>query len=212
MIREEAIRKLKAWDFLDNDEKEVLETLIPELKESEDEKIRKWIIDDIKYNMNNETLESSEYKKQGEKAIAWLEKQSKQKPVNKAVPKFRVGDTMRTLQEANDGYTDGMPVVVSIDNEYYHCTNELIAIKDQDDYEFPPINVKQKPIDKVDEWAKLVDEVKPKWTEEDNDMLDTIESWLDTLCEYLEDSSSECIPNVKFCINWLKSLKQRIGG
>lgn len=65
-------------------------------------------------------------------------------------PKFKVGDTMRTLQEANGGYTDGMPVVVSIDNEYYHCTNELIAIKDQDDYEFPPINVKQKPSDKVE--------------------------------------------------------------
>lgn len=65
-------------------------------------------------------------------------------------PKFKVGDTMRTLQEANDGYTDGMPVVVSIDNEYYHCTNELIAIKDQDDYEFPPINVKQKPADKAE--------------------------------------------------------------
>ena len=67
-----------------------------------------------------------------------------QKPADKVEPKFKVGDTMRTLQEANDGYTDGMPVVVSIDDEYYHCTNELIAIKDQDDYEFPPINVKQK--------------------------------------------------------------------
>ena len=51
----------------------------PELKESEDEKIRKWIIDDIRYNMNNEPLNNSEYKKEAEKAIAWLEKQG-QKP------------------------------------------------------------------------------------------------------------------------------------
>ena len=79
------------------------------------------------------------------------------KPADKVEPKFRVGDTMRTLQEANDGYTDGMPVVVSIDNEYYHCTNELIAIKDQDDYEFPPINVKQKPADKVEPKFKVDD-------------------------------------------------------
>ena len=78
------------------------------------------------------------------------EKQGKQKPADGVKPKFNVGDTMRTLQEANDGYTDGMPVVVSIDNEYYHCTNELIAIKDQDDYEFPPINMKQNPDDKVE--------------------------------------------------------------
>lgn len=55
-----------------------LQGIFPELAESEDEKIRKWIIDDIKYNMDNEPLNSSEYKKQGEKAIAWLEKQGKQ--------------------------------------------------------------------------------------------------------------------------------------
>ena len=60
------------------DVKEELETIFPELKESEDEKIRKWIIDDIRYNMNNESLNNSEYKKEAEKAIAWLEKQSKQ--------------------------------------------------------------------------------------------------------------------------------------
>ena len=52
--------------------------LFPELKESEDERIRKWIIDDIRYNMNNEPLNNSEYKKEAEKAIAWLEKQWEQ--------------------------------------------------------------------------------------------------------------------------------------
>ena len=69
-----------------------------------------------------------------------LEHQDALKPIDKVEPKFNIGDTMRTLKEASKGITDGMPVVVSIDNEYYHCTNELIAIKDQDDYEFPPIN------------------------------------------------------------------------
>lgn len=81
--------------------------------------------------------------------IAWLEKQGIQ-PTDKIEPKFKPGDTMRTWREAANGYTDGMPVVVSIDNEYYHCTNELIAIKDQDDYEFPPINVKKNPADNVE--------------------------------------------------------------
>lgn len=71
-------------------------------------------------------------------------KRDEQKPTDNAEPKFNIGDTMRTWREAANGHTDGMPVVVSIDNEYYHCTNELIAIKDQDNYEFPPINVKQK--------------------------------------------------------------------
>ena len=52
----------------------IAEGIFPELKESEDDRIRKWIIDDIRYNINNEPLNNSEYKKKAEKAIAWLEK------------------------------------------------------------------------------------------------------------------------------------------
>lgn len=50
------------------------EQIFPELQGNEDEKMRQWIIDDIRYNMNNESLFHSEYKKKAEKAIAWLEK------------------------------------------------------------------------------------------------------------------------------------------
>lgn len=42
MTREEAIEIIKAWDFLDNDERKVLEILIPELK-SKDERIRTFL-------------------------------------------------------------------------------------------------------------------------------------------------------------------------
>ena len=69
----------------------IAEEIFPELKESQDEKIRKWIIDDIRYNMNNEPLNNSEYKKKAEKAIAWLEKQGKQL-ADKNEPRFEVGD------------------------------------------------------------------------------------------------------------------------
>ena len=58
----------------------VAEEIFQELKESDDEKIRRWIIDDIRYNMNNEPLNNSEYKKKAEKAIDWLEKQCEQNP------------------------------------------------------------------------------------------------------------------------------------
>ena len=53
------------------------EQIFPELQGNEDEKMRQWIIDDIRYNVNNESLFYSEYKKKAEKAIAWLEKQGK---------------------------------------------------------------------------------------------------------------------------------------
>lgn len=48
---------------------------------------------------------------------------------------------------------------------------------------------------------------KPAWSKEDDDMITTIEGWLDTLCEYLNDSSSEYISYIESCINWLESLR-----
>ena len=58
-----------------------LTQIFPELKE-DDEKIIRWIIDDIRYNINNEPLNNSEYKKKAEKAIAWLEKQGEEYKVS----------------------------------------------------------------------------------------------------------------------------------
>lgn len=76
----------KRWDSIGATDSELVlkevKEIFPELaQESEDEKMRKWIIDDIRYNINNEPLNNSEYKKKAEKAIAWLEKQAEQEPV-----------------------------------------------------------------------------------------------------------------------------------
>ena len=59
---------------------EIAEEIFSELKENDDEKIRKWIINNIRHNINNEPLNNSDYKKKAENAIAWLEKQGEQKP------------------------------------------------------------------------------------------------------------------------------------
>lgn len=56
---------------------------------------------------------------------------------NKIKPKFKVGDCMRTIEEANNNITEQLPFVVSIDDEYYHCNNETIPIREQDNYEYP---------------------------------------------------------------------------
>lgn len=45
MTREEAINEIKSWDFLKGKEIEAIHTLIPELRESEDERIRKELVD-----------------------------------------------------------------------------------------------------------------------------------------------------------------------
>ena len=147
--------------------------IFPELKESVEEKMVKFIKQQL-FNIKKTITENYELDAKLTKAIDWLEKQCEQKPTteiksaeeslgidsdtynkivdeciygddeqkpfDKVEPKFKVGDVMRTLQEAADGMPGGMPVIISIDKEYYHCTNELIAIKDQDEYEYPPMN------------------------------------------------------------------------
>ena len=45
MTREEAINEIKSWDFLEGKEIEAIHTLIPELRESGDERIRKKLIE-----------------------------------------------------------------------------------------------------------------------------------------------------------------------
>ena len=71
---DEALERVKKM-FSDKE----IKYLFPELAESEDERIRNWIINDINYNMSNEPLNNSEYRKKAKKAIAWLEKQGEQK-------------------------------------------------------------------------------------------------------------------------------------
>ena len=161
-------------------------------------------IGDDKYNVRSDNLLGKTYhitpcqlytifKKQ-----TWLEKQGEQKPivVDNIEPKFKVGDTMRTLEEANSGITDGMPVVVSIDDKYYRCNNELIAIKDQDDYEYPPINKKHN-----------------AWSEEDAKTLNRISAILVDASEvknwWKESRLIEREEMVRLT-DFLKSLKDRV--
>ena len=83
--------------------------IFPELKESEDEKVRKTLIHIVKcacdkYGVKYQGKEISE-----DKLLAWLEKQGEQKTTNNVEPKFKVGDWI----------TDGIDVdkIIGIDLE-----------------------------------------------------------------------------------------------
>lgn len=87
-----------------------LEEIFPELKESEDERIRKRLLNWLK-NSNGEILPTEEFNA----CIAWLEKQGEQKPADKIESKFKVGDWVVTdagkanqviaIDEDGDGFT-----------------------------------------------------------------------------------------------------------
>ena len=78
MTREEAINEIKSWDFLEGKEIEAIRTLIPELKESEDERIRKWIIEKVQ-GYADSGIPCSDEIQMANKALAYLEKQKEQK-------------------------------------------------------------------------------------------------------------------------------------
>ena len=196
MEREEAIRRIKAWN-LDSDDREVLEAIIPELAESGDEKINRAIFKALSKKDARDVLLAEGI--QVSDALAYLEKQKEQKP---STPKFRVGDMMRTKQEAAEGITDGLPVIVSVDDDYYICNNEKIPITGQEEYEFPPMNAEQKPAE---------------WNEEDSDNLERVDNYLWMLDNYVGDDcatpqgkADKIRENIQEVLSpWLKFLPKR---
>ena len=93
--------------------KKALETNFPQLRESDDERIRKEIIRIVDIWTDSSPVVNGIPR---ETLLAYLEKQKEQKL---STPKYRVGEVMRTKQEAAEGITDGLPVIVSMDDNYY---------------------------------------------------------------------------------------------
>jgi len=93
MEREEAIDVIRNIYQTDK-EKEALKTLIPELRESEDERIRKDIIALVKFALEDGSAVSPGSNTTKEEAIAYLEKQKEQKLILEVFG-FKVGDVVR---------------------------------------------------------------------------------------------------------------------
>lgn len=104
MEREEAIEVIREnWpDSGYTSLREALETLIPELKESEDERIRKWLInliDKMSFEFDEPFLNGETWR---QKVLAWLEKQKDNTPI---VVSNDDWDCQRAYSE---GYQKGM--------------------------------------------------------------------------------------------------------
>ena len=88
---EQAIENIKKIKAANKDNKELVDFIdnkYPELKESEDERVRKSLIEHIKGITSwNYYLGISK-----EQMLAWLEKRCEQKSVDKVEPKFKAGD------------------------------------------------------------------------------------------------------------------------
>lgn len=77
-----------------------------------------------------------------------------------------------------------------MDDNYYYCINEKIPISEQEEYEFPPMNMRQK---------------LAEWSEEDEEIIQNVLDFLEDpitakMCPYLR----------KECQDWIKSLPERL--
>ena len=91
-LYDEAIERAKLYnsDNVKQVVKDLITYIFPELKESEDERIRKALMQNLKERFGTkgnmgEGLDMPD-------VLAWLEKQGEQKPSDKVEPKFKVGD------------------------------------------------------------------------------------------------------------------------
>ena len=132
-----------------SDVKQTLEYLFPELAESDDEMIRKELIEYFEWNA--QLLNNFDNKD----VIAWLEKQGEQKSVDKVKPKFHEGD-MIIHKELGGDYIHNSHKIIQVDmlDKEYRLEGGLVAhFSEQDDYEL----VEQKPVDKVEPKFKVGD-------------------------------------------------------
>lgn len=101
-------------------ERTALETLIPELAESEDESIKKDIIIVLEREATRCFKETGSMPQWYDRSIAWLEKQGEKKPVDKAELQFKPGDWVKN-NESKEAF-----FIKSIGNAY--CMEDIAGV------------------------------------------------------------------------------------
>ena len=216
--------------------RENYEYIFPELKESEDERIRKELLEHCK-NQAKPYIQTGNKCPQIQSWIAWLEKQ---KSSWSEEDEHRLKDTIYFLETAKKHYASTVELDACIDwlknlkdrvqpqpkqewcvddnHEYFSDLLEKDDCDNIDDYAYQCAYcmshdwIKESPTwDDVERACKLGAEWNEKhhksaWSEEDKDfMYDT----LSNLAE-LKGRYGEGYGNVGKCIDWLKSIKDRI--
>ena len=218
---DEALERMKSWARGEHPEcfteaQKTAEFIFPELCESKDERIRKELIEFVKSRGGFK----QEY-------IAWLEKQGEQKSTDKIKPKFKVGDKVIGIVSDMQYYiTD-----VCYDH-YYTESGCIIMFCSQDNFEL----VEQKPAwSREDEKIRqtIINEFKQcsewycsngltkedcinwlnkqeyfEWGDEDNENMNSLCVLLDQMVSINAIGNEHSIEYK----NWLKSIKQRMGG
>lgn len=172
----EAIESIKRiYNQADSYGKELMEKEFPELRESEDEKIRKALIDyfDDANKVDENPLQS--YGIHTDKAIAWLEKQGKQKPY---MIQWK-GNNLKEIVEftgKSPKFNDWFKTWEEYEN-YVHAHNNIFKLFNEDGshVEVPVGAWIIKTPDGYNMASRCVFKQKPTtWSEEDEEMLELL--------------------------------------
>ena len=127
MTQEEALSKIRDkrfWDSFNLTEKEALQTLIPELAESEDERIRNELIDFIQW-AEDRGMTRYDYHQNKRPAvwIAWLEKQKAKERLDRMAPIYNDKESFESaLEKAWKYYNESASRTVdSFEDDYIEC-------------------------------------------------------------------------------------------
>ena len=166
-------------------ERTALETFIPELKESEDERIKKSLIEFVK--QSSEVLD----KQNQNNMIDWLEKQGEQKPMTEEFEHELAEICNQLLSEIDSEW---------MNNEILDCIGTSVWLNLCDE-------TAKRYKDGLLKLAKQ-GEQKPAWSEEDET---TFKVMLEELEKYVMFKQYST-PLSVYDLQWFKSLKDRIGG
>jgi len=110
-----------------NQIKQIMEKVFPELAESEDEKIRKAIIDFISTYEYPELIDKEVW-------VTWLEKLGEQNTANKVEPKFKVGDWI--ISNDKDVHNDYRVCKITkiVDDRYYIENGDFLSESSLEQY------------------------------------------------------------------------------
>jgi len=171
---------------LEGSMKEDAEHYFPELKDSEDDDIRKSIIkflQTLASRRENQTFYSKDFDSDLlNKWADWLEKRGEQK----IYPKFRIGDKIKLKRERSYPFRE----IIDIRNDSYYFDGEVhLPFHRQDEWE-----LKQKP---------------DKWSEDDDKMRALTIYYIREyqLSDRCDTTSDEDMDKSDACEKWLKSLK-----
>ena len=223
MTREEAINLVKqVLPCLNIDEKirEGFVTLIPELKESEDERIRKELIEYLTHR--SEVTGFIDEDKDCKRWIAYLEKQKEQKPIFKKGDKVIWDDEEFNILDVNETEYNvgGYRVPFSRQNELHPIWQKSAEWSEEDERTLESFlgwlqgSMGEKT---YSSWLKSLPErfrpqPKQEWSEEDEEMLNSCISSIEEAKEnryaYKETDGDTSYDHE---IAWLKSLRNRVG-